>query len=116
MAAVAIGEPADVVARRRTFRQRWYRTPAFVAGLAIIGAMVAAALAAPLITGYDPNGQDLLHAYAHPSGAHWLGTDQLGRDVLTRLIFAEGNHRHFHAGNSLVRDHLAGRVVVLESP
>ena len=88
MAAVAIGEPADVVARRRTFRQRWYRTPAFVAGLAIIGAMVAAALAAPLITSYDPNGQDLLHAYAHPSGAHWLGTDQLGRDVLTRLIFA----------------------------
>ena len=88
MAAVAIDERADVLARRRTFRQRWYRTPSFVAGLVIIGTMVAAALAAPLITGYDPNGQDLLHAYAHPSGAHWLGTDQLGRDVFTRLVFA----------------------------
>ncbi len=88
MAAVAIDEPADVGARRRTFRQRWYRTPSFVAGLVIIGAMVAAALAAPVITGYDPNGVDLLHAYEHPSGAHWLGTDQLGRDVFTRLVFA----------------------------
>ena len=47
-----------------------------------------ASVAAPLITRYDPNAQDLLHAYAHPSGAHWLGTDELGRDVLTRLIYA----------------------------
>ncbi len=46
------------------------------------------ALAAPLIARYDPNAQDLLHTYAHPSGAHWLGTDQLGRDVYARLIYA----------------------------
>ena len=88
MAAVAIGEQADVVARRRTLRQRWYRTSAFVAGLAIIVGMIAATLAAPLITGYDPNAQDLLHNYAHPSGAHWLGTDHVGRDVFTRLVYA----------------------------
>ncbi len=88
MAAVAIGEQADVVARRRTLRQRWYRTSAFVAGLAIIVGMIAATLAAPLITSYDPNAQDLLHNYAHPSGAHWLGTDHVGRDVFTRLVYA----------------------------
>ncbi len=88
MAAAVIAEPADVVARRRTFRQRWYRTPAFVAGLLIVTGMIAAALAAPLITRYDPNAQDLLHSYARPSGDHWLGTDQLGRDVFTRLVYA----------------------------
>ena len=88
MATVALLDPAEGVARRRTFRQRWYRTPAFVAGLGIVGVMVAAAAAAPLITPYAPNTQDLLHAYAHPSADHWLGTDQLGRDVLTRLVFA----------------------------
>jgi peptide/nickel transport system permease protein len=59
-----------------------------VAGLVIVLAMVLAAAAAPLITPYDPNAQDLLNAYAHPSADHWLGTDQLGRDVYTRLIFA----------------------------
>ena len=88
MAAVAIGDAGELVARRRTFRQRWYRTPAFVAGLAIILGMLVAALAAPALTSQDPNAQDLLHAFAHPSGAHWLGTDQLGRDVFTRLVYA----------------------------
>jgi|KBSMisStaDraftv2_1062788.scaffolds.fasta_scaffold22011_4 peptide/nickel transport system permease protein len=90
MATIAATEPvpAREIARRRTFRNRWYRTPAFVAGATILLLLIAASLAAPLITRYDPNGQDLLHTYAHPSGAHWLGTDELGRDVLTRLIYA----------------------------
>jgi peptide/nickel transport system permease protein len=90
MAATTFEErPLDAaVGRRRTFRHRWYRTPAFVAGATIVALLVLAAVAAPLITRYDPNRQDLLHAYAHPSGAHWLGTDQLGRDVYTRLVYA----------------------------
>jgi peptide/nickel transport system permease protein len=91
MAAVAATVPevpASEIARRRTFRNRWYRTPAFVAGATIVSLLVLAAIGAPLITRYDPNAQDLLHAYAHPSGAHWLGTDQVGRDVYTRLVYA----------------------------
>jgi peptide/nickel transport system permease protein len=80
--------PAGDIARRRTFRNRWYRTPSFVAGAAIVSLLILASLAAPLITRYNPDAQDLLHAYAHPSGAHWLGTDQLGRDVFTRLVYA----------------------------
>jgi peptide/nickel transport system permease protein len=80
--------PASEIARRRTFRDRWYRTPSFVIGATIVILLILASIAAPLITRYDPNGQDLLHAYSHPSGAHWLGTDQLGRDVFTRLVFA----------------------------
>jgi len=84
---VELVEPT-AIARRRTFRNRWYRTPSFVAGGIIVLTLVMASAAAPLIAPYDPNAQDLQHAYAHPSGAHWLGTDQIGRDVLSRLIFA----------------------------
>jgi peptide/nickel transport system permease protein len=86
VAAQDIGSGA--IARRRTFRNRWYRTPAFVAGAVIMIALVSASLAAPLIARYDPTAQDLLHTYAHPSSAHWLGTDELGRDVYARLIYA----------------------------
>ena len=92
MAAIAAHDavpavPPGAIARRRTFRNRWYRTPAFVAGAIIMLLLIGASVAAPLIT-VDPNAQDLLHTYAHPSGAHWLGTDELGRDVLSRLIWA----------------------------
>ena len=89
MAAIAVEEVAPgAIARRRTFRNRWYRSPSFVAGGVIVLALVGASLAAPLITGYDPNAVNLLQAYGHPSGAHWLGTDELGRDVLTRLVYS----------------------------
>ena len=79
---------ATAIARRRTFRDRWYRTPSFVAGATIVLVLVVASIAAPLIARYDPNAQDLLHTYAHPSSAHWLGTDQIGRDVYARMIYA----------------------------
>ena len=83
---VELVEPTSI-ARRRTFRNRWYRTPSFVIGAFIVLSLVIASAAAPLIAPFDPNAQDLLHTYGHPSGAHWLGTDQLGRDVLSRLIY-----------------------------
>jgi peptide/nickel transport system permease protein len=89
MAAVPVEQIAPAaIARRRTFRNRWYRTPSFVAGGAIVLALVTAAVIAPLIARYDPNAQDLFHANAHPTAAHWLGTDQLGRDVYARILYA----------------------------
>jgi peptide/nickel transport system permease protein len=69
------------------FRGRWYRTPTFVGGLAILGTLVAVAIFAPLITHYDPIQQDLNNNLLGPSSAHLLGTDQLGRDVFSRLIY-----------------------------
>jgi peptide/nickel transport system permease protein len=48
---------------------------------------VAAAVLAPLLTPYDPIRQDLNNNLLGPSPAHWLGTDQLGRDVFSRLIY-----------------------------
>jgi peptide/nickel transport system permease protein len=46
------------------------------------------ALLAPLIAPYQPNSEDLFHRLAYPSARHLLGTDGVGRDVLSRLIYA----------------------------
>ena len=45
------------------------------------------ALSAPLLAPHDPAALDLAHRLAAPSGAHWLGTDELGRDILSRVIW-----------------------------
>jgi peptide/nickel transport system permease protein len=86
VAAEAVAEAA-LVEHRRGFRRRWYRTPSFVAGAAILGTIVLAAICAPLITTHDPTSQDLLHTLASPSWTHPLGTDDLGRDVWSRLVY-----------------------------
>lgn len=69
------------------FRSRWYRTPSFVLGLAIVGMLVSLALAAPLLTSYDPTAQNLSNTLAPPSADHPLGTDKFGRDVWSRLLY-----------------------------
>jgi peptide/nickel transport system permease protein len=86
VAAEVVAE-AQLVEQRRGFRRRWYRTPSFVAGISILGLIVAAAVAAPLITRYDPTHQDLVNTLSGPSRTHWLGTDDLGRDVWSRLVY-----------------------------
>ena len=54
---------------------------------ALLGLIVIAVLLAPWIAPYSPTAQDLHMPLAGPSGAHWLGTDQLGRDTLSRLLY-----------------------------
>ena len=48
--------------------------------------VILIALTAPWFTPYDPLAQDLDHALQLPSMSHWLGTDDLGRDLLSRLM------------------------------
>jgi ABC-type dipeptide/oligopeptide/nickel transport system permease subunit len=67
----------------RRFR---HHTPAMI-GLGIIVTFVVLATLAPVISPYDPNAQDLAVSIQGPSGSHWLGTDQLGRDMATRLMY-----------------------------
>ena len=69
--------------RRRT----WYRQPALMAGLTITVIIIGMAVFAPLITHYNPIAQNLNDTLQGPSAAHWLGTDELGRDVWTRLLY-----------------------------
>ncbi len=56
-------------------------------GLAVVGVIVLLALGAPLFATHDVGATDLLHRYAAPSTAHWLGTDATGRDVFSRVIY-----------------------------
>ncbi len=63
------------------------RNGAAMAGLAIVLLLTAAAIAAPLLTAQDPASQDLAHRLAPASAGHWLGTDELGRDIYARVVF-----------------------------
>lgn len=59
-----------------------------VVGLVILGILILSALLAPVIAPHDPAEQDLLQRLKPPSQSHWFGTDDLGRDVLSRTLFA----------------------------
>jgi len=86
MSGLALSLPlASTAATRRRRWLRRYLLPAL--GGAVIAAWAFAALLAPWITPYDPSAVDVVGRLAAPSLAHWLGTDELGRDVLTRVIF-----------------------------
>ena len=67
---------------------RAFRTRPLIAGLLIVGAMVLVAVAAPLIAPAEPLQQDVTRVLEGPSSDHLLGTDHLGRDFLSRLIYA----------------------------
>jgi peptide/nickel transport system permease protein len=66
---------------------RFRRRPAAVFGLIVIVAAIAAALAAPWLTVYDPNHQSYSVIRKAPSALHWFGTDENGRDVFARVLF-----------------------------
>jgi len=70
--------------KRRAFR--WRNLPIWLA-LALAGLFLLAALFAPLLAPFDPNLVDLPSKLQNPNAMHWLGTDHLGRDVLSRLLY-----------------------------
>jgi len=63
------------------------RNPMAMAGLIVAALLVLLALAAPLLATHEPGVQDLRARLQPSSAAHWLGTDELGRDVYSRLLF-----------------------------
>jgi len=66
---------------------RALRSPMTLFGIAAVLLMILVAIAAPWLAGIDPNVQDFTCRLSPPSSAHWLGTDQLGRDLWSRLIY-----------------------------
>ncbi|NKC51364.1 ABC transporter permease [Ochrobactrum cytisi] len=61
--------------------------PLAMIGLFIIVAFVVLSLAAPLLAPYDPSVQHLGNRLSAPTTAHWFGTDELGRDILSRILY-----------------------------
>ena len=72
---------------RRRIRTALTTHPLAAAGAFYLLALMLAAAGARVIAPADPEQQDLARALDGPSGSHWLGTDRLGRDVLSRLLF-----------------------------
>jgi len=63
------------------------RQPLAWIGLAIMALFATLALLAPVLAPYNPAALDLSHRLAAPGAAHWMGTDELGRDILSRVIW-----------------------------
>ena len=73
--------------RRANLLRLVRRRPLAVIGVLLLGLFVIAGLAAPWIAPYNPSAIDLWHRLEGPSPAHWAGTDELGRDTLSRLLW-----------------------------
>jgi peptide/nickel transport system permease protein len=69
------------------FWKRFRRNRFALAGGGIVILLFVISLLAPLISPYEPGHLDLYHVLLPPSSAHWFGTDELGRDVYTRVIY-----------------------------
>ncbi|HZN17698.1 MAG TPA: ABC transporter permease [Micromonosporaceae bacterium] len=79
--------PDQVVTGRRTVWGSFRRNVPALVGLAVLVGFLVLAVAAPLVTPYDPIKQDLSQARLAPSLSHVFGTDNLGRDIFTRIIY-----------------------------
>jgi peptide/nickel transport system permease protein len=84
---VASGTPPKHSESKRIVRVFFGRKLAVV-GLALIFILIFTAVFAPWVAPHDPYAMDLPNKLAQPNSAHWLGTDTLGRDMLSRIIFA----------------------------
>ncbi len=72
---------------KREFWARFQRNKLAMSGLFMVGGLFLVSLFAPWLAPYDPSFIDIKEVLMPPSPEHWLGTDPLGRDVLSRIIF-----------------------------
>jgi len=87
----AAGAPAPGAGKAvltRFSRHRLFGSPGAVAGLVWLAALVIASLTAPLWLPFKTEDQDFTAVLSGPTAAHWLGTDELGRDILSRIFAA----------------------------
>jgi len=73
---------------RRARRINWQRWRLLVIGGVLVAIVVVCAVFAEIVAPYSPYDLDVAFMLQGPSAAHWLGTDEVGRDVLSRAIFA----------------------------
>jgi ABC-type dipeptide/oligopeptide/nickel transport system permease subunit len=88
--SLALEPEAGGSPRREWWRAQWKqfrRSRLALPGLLLFGMFVLAGLLAPWIAPYSPYENDLANIMATPSAAHWFGTDELGRDIFTRILY-----------------------------
>jgi peptide/nickel transport system permease protein len=85
MAAAGADETLESPARRALRRLR--KRKGAVAGLVVVAAFILLAVLAPLVSPYDPVATSWTLVRKPPSALHWFGTDELGRDILARVIY-----------------------------
>ena len=73
--------------RRYRLWLQFRRNPLAMAGLIVALTLIVLSLLAPVLATHDPGVQELGNRLARPSAAHWFGTDELGRDVYSRLLY-----------------------------
>jgi len=78
---------SDRAAPRSAVMRRLLRRPSAAMGLVVIAGFVVVALGASVIAPYDPIATGFSSVRKAPSIAHWFGTDEIGRDVLSRVVF-----------------------------
>jgi peptide/nickel transport system permease protein len=78
---------SDIRAARSHLARRFLKNPIGIAALTVLVLIVLAAVFAPLLTSYNPNGVSVLNILQGPGAGHLLGTDGAGRDVWARLLF-----------------------------
>lgn len=100
---------SDVMPQRRTALAALRRDPMGLLGAILVASFVAMAIFAPILAPYDPIKIDVTHKFAAPDFAHWAGTDQLGRDILSRIIWGARTA----LGISLTATGLAGVIGLL---
>jgi peptide/nickel transport system permease protein len=87
VSTISLPGTAETAERAQPRRARWFRQPALVAGVVILAIILFMVIAAPLLTSYNPDTQNLNATLQGISAKHWLGTDQEGRDTFTRLLY-----------------------------
>jgi peptide/nickel transport system permease protein len=87
---VAVTPALQVVDRARVARRERIRlvlrSKTFLVGAVVLGLWILMAVIGPTVAPHDPYAADILNKLKAPSGSHWFGTDNLGRDVFSRVL------------------------------
>ena len=87
----AIAKQSKAAGKKRSKSQetwrRFKKNTRAVVGLGIVAVLVLCAVLAPILAPYGPNEQNPRNRLQGPSAEHWFGTDELGRDILSRIIY-----------------------------
>src|SRR5215475_9480014 len=85
--AKAIVDDHELDSPARRARRRLFKRKAAVLGLIVISTFILMALLAPLIVPFDPVAASWSLVRKPPAALHWFGTDELGRDILSRVVY-----------------------------